>query len=125
MHYTQWALTVAALCTAGATSTALSGLDIHHGVARSTDEQKLLEHIFVINDYDSNSRPVYNSTQNVEVTFGFTLIQILDMVSMRKTPIKTLCESVTVKTLYDINRRSSVSQIPYVSIGIYANLQKA
>ncbi|CAI9719259.1 neuronal acetylcholine receptor subunit beta-4-like [Octopus vulgaris] len=41
------------------------------------DEQRLLLKLF--DNYDTSVRPVYNSSKNVVVTFGFTLIQIMDM----------------------------------------------
>ena len=44
------------------------------------DEHDLLLKLFDNQSYDSSVRPVYNSSKNVEVTFGFTLIQIMDMV---------------------------------------------
>ncbi|XP_053405864.1 neuronal acetylcholine receptor subunit alpha-7-like [Mercenaria mercenaria] len=43
------------------------------------DEQALLQKIFTDQQYDNSVRPVYNSSKNVEVQFGFTLIQIMDM----------------------------------------------
>ncbi|KAL3865422.1 hypothetical protein ACJMK2_042812 [Sinanodonta woodiana] len=43
------------------------------------DEQKLLNKLFNEQAYDNSVRPVYNSSRNVEVIFGFTLIQIMDM----------------------------------------------
>lgn len=48
---------------------------------RIPDEQRLLNEIFTSNHYDESVRPVFNSSENVRVTFGFTLIQIMDMVS--------------------------------------------
>lgn len=44
------------------------------------DEQRLIEEVFDKDVYDSSARPVYNASHNVEVTFGFTLLKILDMV---------------------------------------------
>ena len=44
------------------------------------DEHDLLLKLFDSQSYDSSVRPVYNSSKNVVVTFGFTLIQIMDMV---------------------------------------------
>ncbi|XP_064609290.1 neuronal acetylcholine receptor subunit beta-3-like [Liolophura sinensis] len=46
---------------------------------RIPDEQRLLNEIFTSNHYDESVRPVFNSSENVQVTFGFTLIQIMDM----------------------------------------------
>lgn len=43
------------------------------------DEQRLL--MKLLKNYDSNVRPAMNSSVSVEVTFGFSLIQIMDMVS--------------------------------------------
>ena len=45
------------------------------------DEHDLLLKIFDGQSYDSSVRPVFNSSKNVVVSFGFTLIQIMDMVS--------------------------------------------
>ena len=45
------------------------------------DEHDLLQKLFDNQSYDSSVRPVFNSSHNVVVTFGFTLIQIMDMVS--------------------------------------------
>ena len=44
------------------------------------DEQQLFYKLFNEQAYDNSVRPVFNSSHNVEVTFGFTLIQIMDMV---------------------------------------------
>ncbi|KAK7492530.1 hypothetical protein BaRGS_00016196 [Batillaria attramentaria] len=41
------------------------------------DEQRLL--IKLLRNYNNNVRPVINSSHSVEVTFGFSLIQIMDM----------------------------------------------
>lgn len=46
------------------------------------DEQKLLRKLFNDQSYDNSVRPVFNSSDNVMVSFGFTLIQIMDMVNM-------------------------------------------
>lgn len=46
---------------------------------RLPDEQRLLLKLF--ENYDTSVRPVFNSSKNVVVNFGFTLIQIMDMVS--------------------------------------------
>ncbi|XP_060601913.1 neuronal acetylcholine receptor subunit alpha-3-like [Ruditapes philippinarum] len=43
------------------------------------DEQALMQKIITDQHYDNSVRPVYNSSRNVEVSFGFTLIQIMDM----------------------------------------------
>ncbi|KAL4227437.1 acetylcholine-gated cation-selective channel [Mactra antiquata] len=43
------------------------------------DEQALMLKLFNDQQYDNSVRPVFNSSQNVEVQFGFTLIQIMDM----------------------------------------------
>jgi hypothetical protein len=40
-----------------------------------------MQKIITDQHYDNSVRPVYNSSRNVEVSFGFTLIQIMDMVS--------------------------------------------
>lgn len=45
------------------------------------DEQVLLGKLFNEQQYDNSVRPVFNSSKNVEVMVGFTLIQIMDMVS--------------------------------------------
>ena len=45
------------------------------------DEQRLLRKLFNEQQYDNSVRPVYNSSKNVEVRIGFTLVQIMDMVS--------------------------------------------
>lgn len=47
------------------------------------DEQVLLGKLFNEQQYDNSVRPVFNSSKNVEVMVGFTLIQIMDMVSHR------------------------------------------
>lgn len=44
------------------------------------DEQRLLAKL--LHNYNSNVRPVINSSHSVEVVFGFSLIQIMDMVSI-------------------------------------------
>jgi len=49
---------------------------------RLTDEQALMERLFNEQQYDNSVRPVFNSSRNVVVTFGFTLIQIMDMVRL-------------------------------------------
>lgn len=46
------------------------------------DEQVLLGKLFNEQQYDNSVRPVFNSSKNVEVNVGFTLIQIMDMVSI-------------------------------------------
>ena len=46
------------------------------------DEHDLLQKLFNNQSYDSSVRPVFNSSHNVVVTFGFTLIQIMDMVGV-------------------------------------------
>lgn len=43
------------------------------------DEQELFKKLFNDQQYDNSVRPVYNSSENVVVEFGFTLIQIMDM----------------------------------------------
>jgi nicotinic acetylcholine receptor len=45
------------------------------------DEHRLLQKNFRSRNYDNSVRPVYNATTSVAVTFGLTLIQIMDMVS--------------------------------------------
>lgn len=45
------------------------------------DEQKLLRKLFNDQSYDNSVRPVFNSSDSVMVSFGFTLIQIMDMVN--------------------------------------------
>jgi hypothetical protein len=54
------------------------------------DEQKLINNLGLFDPdvYDKSVRPVYNSTWSVVVDFGFTLIQIVDMVS--RTSYKSL-----------------------------------
>lgn len=51
------------------------------GVESRPDEQRLLDKLFNPDRYDNSVRPVYNSSESVKVEFGFTLIQIMDMVS--------------------------------------------
>lgn len=46
------------------------------------DEQALLSKLFNEQQYDNSVRPVFNSSKNVEVMIGFTLVQIMDMVSI-------------------------------------------
>ena len=48
------------------------------------DEQKLLHHLGLFDPeiYDKSVRPVFNASKNVVIDFGFTLIQIVDMVSI-------------------------------------------
>lgn len=48
------------------------------------DEQKLINNLGLFDPdiYDKSVRPVYNATWSVVVDFGFTLIQIVDMVSI-------------------------------------------
>ena len=46
------------------------------------DEQRLVHELFNANKYDNSVRPVMNASQNVVVMFGYTLIQIMDMVSI-------------------------------------------
>ncbi|XP_052792028.1 neuronal acetylcholine receptor subunit alpha-10-like [Mya arenaria] len=46
---------------------------------RLPDEQALMHRLFNEQQYDNSVRPVFNSSKNVEVQFGFTLIQIMDM----------------------------------------------
>ena len=43
------------------------------------DEQRLMEAL--LKDYLKYSRPVVNASYSVQISFGFTLIQISDMVS--------------------------------------------
>ena len=45
------------------------------------DEQRLVNELFNKSNYDNTVRPVMNASYSVEVKFGFTLIQIMDMVS--------------------------------------------
>ena len=45
------------------------------------DEQRLVHELFNANNYDNSVRPVMNASNNVVVMFGYTLIQIMDMVS--------------------------------------------
>jgi len=42
------------------------------------DEQRLLE--YILDNYNTAARPVYNASKNVTISFGMTLIQIADMV---------------------------------------------
>jgi hypothetical protein len=44
------------------------------------DEQRLL--VKLLANYNSNVRPVMNSNDSVPVTFGISLIQVMDMVSL-------------------------------------------
>ena len=44
------------------------------------DEQRLIR--YLLNDYDTASRPVFNASQTVVVKFGITLAQIADMVAI-------------------------------------------
>lgn len=44
------------------------------------DEQRLLTKL--MRNYDNAVRPVINASQNIVVNFGFTLIQIMDMVRL-------------------------------------------
>lgn len=44
-----------------------------------TDEQRL--YMVLMNNYDSNTRPVFNASQPVNITIGITLTQIFDVVS--------------------------------------------
>ncbi|WAQ99901.1 ACH1-like protein [Mya arenaria] len=46
---------------------------------RLPDEQALMHRLFNDQQYDNSVRPVFNSSENVEVQFGFTLIQVMDM----------------------------------------------
>lgn len=61
----------------------LSAAGCYHAKAASArvipDEQRLLNKVF--KNYDQSVRPVFNATKNVVVSFGLTLIQIMDMVS--------------------------------------------
>lgn len=63
----------------------LTGVFVFHPVAAVTgklpDEQRLLRRLFNPRVYDTSVRPVFNSSDNVEVFFNFNLIQIMDMVS--------------------------------------------
>ena len=45
------------------------------------DEQRLL--MKLLRSYDPGIRPVFNVSQNVVVNFSLTLVQIMDMVSIR------------------------------------------
>ncbi|ELU07179.1 hypothetical protein CAPTEDRAFT_228745 [Capitella teleta] len=47
------------------------------GSARETDEQRLLK--MLMNNYDVNTRPVYNASHPVNVKLGITLNQIFDV----------------------------------------------
>ena len=54
---------------------------IHAGVCRQKgvpDEQALYDKLF--RKYDSSVRPVFNATNNVEVKFELSLVQLVDMV---------------------------------------------
>lgn len=46
------------------------------------DEQRLVGKLFNKLTYDNSVRPVFNSSENVVVGFGFSLIQVMDMVSI-------------------------------------------
>lgn len=46
------------------------------------DEQRLVEELFNKNKYDNSVRPVINASHSVVVKFGYSLIQIMDMVSI-------------------------------------------
>lgn len=45
----------------------------------ATDEQKLYKYLLL--NYDSHTRPVYNAAHPVNVSIGITLTQIFDVVS--------------------------------------------
>jgi len=57
---------------------AAAGVSVLRGVP---DEQRLLTRIQ--RNYDSRVRPVYNSSHRVTVKFALTLVQIIDVVSIR------------------------------------------
>lgn len=51
---------------------------INYDKSRLTDEQRLLS--YLLTNYDSSTRPVYNSSNRIVINFGLMLIQICDMV---------------------------------------------
>jgi hypothetical protein len=51
---------------------------INYDKNRLTDEQRLLS--YLLTNYDSSTRPVYNSSNRIVINFGLMLIQICDMV---------------------------------------------
>lgn len=57
-------------------------LVIIFAVKRETEEFRLLRDLF--NDYDKEVRPVYNTTDVVNVEFSMSLIQIISVVRLLK-----------------------------------------
>lgn len=52
-----------------------------HRSQQLPDEQRLLE--YILDRYNTASRPVYDASKNVTISFGMTLIQIADMVGIK------------------------------------------
>jgi hypothetical protein len=50
------------------------------------DEQRLMSKL--LRGYDTASRPVYNASTPVVIEFGFSLVQIFDMVIKKKTRLQ-------------------------------------
>ena len=50
-------------------------------LASIPDEHRLVAKLFNKDRYDNSVRPVFNSSDYVNISFGFSLIQIMDMVT--------------------------------------------
>ena len=72
------------ICSSPTESPGLSSASDSQGSIPVPDEQRLLNRVFRAHRYDNSIRPVYNATTSVKVKFGMTLIQIMDMVSMKR-----------------------------------------
>jgi hypothetical protein len=57
-------------------------ITINYDKNRITDEQRLLS--YLLTNYDSSTRPVYNSSNRIVINFGLMLIQICDMVCIQQ-----------------------------------------
>ena len=68
-----------AAATATTAPTTMGGAGDENSTDGVPDEQRLLSK--VLHNYNKNVRPVFRSNDSVAVTLGFTLIQIMDMVS--------------------------------------------
>ena len=58
----------------------MNQLKFFAGKSKLSDEARLLRHLF--DDYDNQVRPVFNTTDVVNVKFSLSLIQIVNVVSL-------------------------------------------
>lgn len=60
-------------------------------------EDRLIHRIFHVNEYYQSSRPVPNESSAIEVKFGLTLQQIIDVVSVQSGTVAVASVNVLVQ----------------------------